>query len=52
MIPVSILPASLHVHAIALEWKHRMYVPNYYCLNEVNQTRWPEVIEGVRFLLS
>ena len=32
MIPVSILPASLHVLAGALEWKHPMHVPNYYCL--------------------
>ena len=25
MIPVSILPATLHVHAGTLEWKHPMF---------------------------
>ena len=44
------MPASLHVHVGPLEWKHPMYVRNYYCLNKVNQTGWPEGIEGVHFL--
>ena len=38
MIPVSVLHASLHVHAGALEWKNSMHVPNYYYVNEVKQT--------------
>ena len=33
---LSILLASLHVHAGALEWKYSMYVPKYYCINEVD----------------